>query len=179
MTAGHRILGVIVAVAGLAAGATPAIRLAAEPAARLVLPAPLQAAFFEVDGLDAEGVIVPEDQVDASVFFARFGSRWTPSSDDVRRLESGLADALIAAGARTEIHERLGEYRRQYLGVIVEGRRRILVNAFRGTAADGRDRHPDWRHRFVFVLDGGHDYWRILFDVESGDFVGFEQNGYA
>ena len=62
---------------------------------------------------------------------------------------------------------------------VVDGRRRVFVNAFIGAGSDGIDWHPSWARHAVFVLDGGHSYWRIQCDLDSGEYVDFEQNGYA
>jgi len=59
---------------------------------------------------------------------------WTPSTDDLRRLESGLAIVLDSVFRRLPIREdekrpRIDEFVRQYAGFVLEGRRLVYVSA--------------------------------------------------
>ena len=135
--------------------------------------------FAPVDVVEAEGVIIPAGRVKDTFFAPRFTEVWTPTLEDIIRLEAGLRQGLVDANARPVIYEHLANYRRQYLGCVVDGRRRVFVNAFIDAGSDGIDWHPSWARHAVFVLDGGHSYWRIQYDLDSGQYVDFEQNGCA
>jgi hypothetical protein len=79
-----------------------------------------------------------------------------------------------------KILDELVTYRRQYIGIVVDGgSRRILVNCFPGPSVDPSDFYAYWRQQPVLVLDGGFRYWRIQYDVDTGQFMEFDSNGYA
>ena len=127
---------------------------------------------------------------------------WTPTPAQVAVLESGLRAALERGlerpetlddyarehpdfadwlrGELTRILARLDDYRRQYVGVIdARGRKRILTRCFAGPAFGGGFDFERWTDEIVVVSDGGCWYWRIDYDVESGEFSDFDSNGYA
>ena len=137
-------------------------------------------AFATVQGDGFLGAIIPADRVaDMTYFFGDWQEFWTPSPDDIRSLEHGLASALFDADCAAYIRENLASYRRQYVGVVADGRRRILVNAFRFWEGEEPESHDYWRHQYVFVNDGGYYYWRIQFDVNTEKYSEFNQNGVA
>jgi hypothetical protein len=111
-------------------------------------------------------------------------SYWVPSEDDVAELEASLRDALKARlaettkepaspsrdsdiAALTHIGAHLGEYLRQYAGIVVNGGRRVLVNAF---PAD----EYCYRDALVVVEDGGPWFWTIQYDVQLHQFLHWE-----
>jgi hypothetical protein len=109
---------------------------------------------------------------------------WVPSDDDVAELEAGIRDALKARvtevttqqpsadrdaeiAALNHALEHLGESLRQYAGIVVNGARRVLVNAFPEDTYCYRD-------TLVVVDDGGPWFWRIQYDVKLRQFLHFE-----
>jgi hypothetical protein len=62
---------------------------------------------------------------------------------------------------------------RQYVPVLVAGRKLIYVNAFCGIEL------PYWRTQFVAICDGGESVWGALYDPTSGEFSDLEVNGVA
>ncbi len=116
---------------------------------------------------------------------------WTPTLSELHDLEAGLEPALEVLRTEfggsssywcretTEIIDKLDNYRVQYLGVIVKGRKRILANYFFVRPGRAGDRFSYWTRKWVWVLDGGSNYWRIQFDLGSRKFVEFRANGYA
>lgn len=100
---------------------------------------------------------------------------WTPSNEDVLNLEAGI-DAYLRqnSGAfyrEPPVWERLDEYRRQYFGFKIGGKRFIYGNYF------CNDVRMDWRGDFVMVLDGGDCYFQVEYDVEEGSFIQLMVNG--
>jgi hypothetical protein len=101
---------------------------------------------------------------------------WTPSESDVLLLERHLPDLLdvtstgcCLSGIRLTD---LGRHHRHYVGVIVEGRRLIYINAFpKGTTND-----PVVP---LFACDGGTSFWGVLFDPETATFSDLAFNGAA
>lgn len=78
------------------------------------------------------------------------------------RTESGIVGVRI---------ENPGRYHRQYLGIVIENRKFIFINAF----CD--DKPPEyWRETIVDVCDGGCS-WGVVYDVATGEFSHLEMNG--
>ena len=113
---------------------------------------------------------------------------WTPSAADVAHLEADLP--AIEGQERQSVGRpdprpmvRVGDvdlFYRQYVGVVVGGRRLIYVNSFplsqfehwpEGTPL------PDWRHEPLLVCDGGEGFWGVLYDPEARTFSGLAFNG--
>jgi hypothetical protein len=106
---------------------------------------------------------------------AKVDRGWMPEKADVDLLESHLGEIakLKPRCCVPKIADARGFYR-QYIGIVVGGRRQIYVNAF---APDPIPK--DWQSRLTFVYDGGGGYWRVLFDPVTGQFSDLETNGFA
>jgi len=156
-----------------------------------------------VRGNGYTGVIFP---VDRARMYAPFldpveDGYWEPTVRDIQKLESRLKPAL-EAGARSpillnaysalfpnqekftreqieDVRGRLSEYRRQYVGLLVKGSKRIYLNAFPNTVAGYRDDFDYWQEEFVSILDGGTRFWQIEYDVQTKQFLNFSANGDA
>jgi hypothetical protein len=130
---------------------------------------------------------------------------WQPTTATLEALEARLRPALEVGRSRPEslasmprdaearaeavwglkaaigeILAHFGEFRRQYIGIVVRGgARRVLVNCFREVAPGATEEFPAWQNRWADadrVDDGGADYWRIEYDVSSGRFLGLDVN---
>jgi hypothetical protein len=174
-----RIEGVLIAVATLACSPTePAQTAGAPTGCRNALP------LVTIHGV--RGVVLPSAVArrDLSLRRKDVEDFWVPSEDDVAELESRLHDALkgrlaevtatpesadrdaeIAALNHVLAHQ--GESLRQYAGIVVNGARRVLVNAFPEDTYCYRD-------TLVVVDDGGPWFWQIQYDVKLGQFLHFE-----
>ena len=102
---------------------------------------------------------------------------WTPAEEDVLALESGLASFLQENPDRFSAHEmpiwdRLDEYNRQYIGMVLDGRRVIYANYF-------CDSVGDWQKEFVFVADGGDCFFQFQYDVDTAEYFDLQVNGNA
>jgi hypothetical protein len=134
----------------------------------------------------ARGVVLPSNVARRDLSLRRTDGEdyWVPSEDDVAELESSLKDAIKArlAGANqeppsaerdadvaalTQIQMHLGEYVRQYAGVVVNGNRRVLLNAFPEDTYCYRD-------QLVVIRDGGAWFWTIQYDVKLHQFLHWE-----
>jgi len=123
---------------------------------------------------------------------------WTPSPADVAEMESRLPSALVrqrhaddrlqgrSTGARRDLHvfrshhigqilDHLAAYRRQYVGIVVQGEKRLFVNCFRAAP----QQHASWRQHLVDVDDGGLYYWRIQYQVDRKRFLEVDINSDA
>jgi hypothetical protein len=102
---------------------------------------------------------------------------WTPSENDVLALENGLSAYLQnnpdSFYKGTPVWERLDEYNRQYIGMILDGRKLIYANYFCDSV------ETDWRKDFVFVMDGGDCFFQFKYDVDSAEFFDLQVNGVA
>src|SRR5262245_16645479 len=149
------------------------------------------------------GVIFPVERAKAYApfLFPEEDGYWEPTAHDIQDLESRLRPALEAGArepilldaysplatngkkfAREEIEDILGalsDYRRQYVGLVVKGSRRIYLNAFPNVVAGSRDDFDYWQEDFVEVLDGGTRFWQIEYDVRTKEFMKFSANGDA
>ena len=108
---------------------------------------------------------------------------WEPSGDDVSRAEECIRRFLAAAPHDPNLkdHEKedaafvlenLEAYRRQYVGIDVDGEKRIWCNAF-----ISYDSYPDWQSAPVYVLDGGNSYWEIEYVPLKDECVRFHVHG--
>ena len=102
---------------------------------------------------------------------------WTPSENDVLTLHNELGSYLQKnsdrfEGQKTPIEERLDEYNRQHIGIILEGKKIIYANYF-------CDSVQDWRKDFVFVMDGGDCFFQFKYDVDTAEFFDLLVNGNA
>jgi hypothetical protein len=111
---------------------------------------------------------------------------WTPSREVVAEAERRLTRFLSSPppeGAeewlrRTHLYAaplilgRLPQYRRQYSGIVFEGRPAVYINCFLGNYWDDH-----WLTTPVVAEDGGHNYFQAIYRPEEGDFVRFYVNG--
>jgi hypothetical protein len=180
---------------GLLAPSALVLILSAATAAERPLPPPLPV----VTGRDFTGVVFPAAQARSErIDQPEARDYWTPSPADVAEMESRLASALVrqrdaddrlqgrSKGARRDLHvfrshhigqiiEHLAAYRRQYVGIVVRGERRLFVNCFRADP----EQHASWRQRLVDVDDGGLNYWRIQYQVDRKRFLEIDINSDA
>lgn len=120
-----------------------------------------------------EGVIVPER--DAPALDPQAEGYWTPAEVNVRALEAGLAAFLQAAApeASPELWRKQPTYKRQYAGLLRDGRRLVYASFFCDTGGE------EWRREPLFVLDGGDCFFQLTFDVERGTYGDLTVNGEA
>jgi hypothetical protein len=95
---------------------------------------------------------------------------------DVDAIEEALSKGNYLSGKLTSAPTREKDprqYYRQYVGVVVAGRKLIYVNGI-------CEKPPSyWRRALVDVCDGGACYWGVLYDPSTGEFSQFEMNGVA
>ena len=97
---------------------------------------------------------------------------WSPSEEDIHAAEAAIH--TFTEVSQPEVFTRLHKYGRQYFGIIVKGRKRIYCNFFMNPT-----NFPSRFSDYVFVLDGGNDYFRIEYDVDSKTCLNFSPNGIA
>jgi hypothetical protein len=104
---------------------------------------------------------------------------WSPTEADIHTLESGLPAYLQenkSAFYMTDapIWEQLGEYNRQYVGIILEGRKVIYASYLCQNGTDTK-----WKEQFIFVADGGVCYFKFKFDTSTREFFDLLVNSEA
>ena len=110
---------------------------------------------------------------------------WNPSPSDVKSLESNLEQisklkstdcCLLDAQIPNPSY-----YCRQYVGIIVKGRKVIYINAFvplMGTNLRTSDPNY-WRKNVIVICDGGESVWGCEYDVQNNCFYNLSINGVA
>jgi hypothetical protein len=115
---------------------------------------------------------------------------WTPSAEDIARLEPTLF-SLVNDELRREGDQygprTAASYYRQYGGLIVGGRRIIYINGVVNleqrmiamSEITRNHRSLDWRTQTFLLCDGGTTTFGVEYDVATHSFQNFQFNGYA
>ncbi len=102
-----------------------------------------------------------------------FEGTWVVTAADVREAELRLPDVSRLSGdGAVEGIGKPREYYRQYIGLVIDGRRWIYLNAFAASR-----RVPGWRSRLANLCDGGVASWGVLYDPASHRFSQLRANG--
>lgn len=131
-----------------------------------------------VSGSGYAGVIAPLDR--APIFRTGYGTQasgwWLPTAEQIAALEAGLPNYLRTFSDEQTIAlaDKVGTYKRQYAGLVIEGRALIFVNAFCFDSTDGR-----WTSEPVFVDDGGDCFFQVYWEPATGGFRELTINGEA
>ena len=107
-----------------------------------------------------------------------FEDTWSPSPADIDRMERDFARLrrLRSRGCcltNWRIRD-INSYYRQYVGVVVNGRLCIYINAFPVEPGNDLTSMPA-----THWCDGGDSYWGALYDVERRVFLELAFNGLA
>jgi hypothetical protein len=125
-----------------------------------------------------EGVIFPREQAkDFIKSFTGIDERefWTPTRADVLSMERKIEAYLKKAAARRSpnLWSKLPAYKRQYAGVVRNGRKIIFTNFFCESL------NTDWKTTAIAVADGGDCFFNVLYDTASATFSDLQINGEA
>lgn len=104
----------------------------------------------------------------------KFEETWLPAQNDVRQVEAMLSQISRLrsdSGIEGKQISEPEEYYRQHVGVVVEGRKLIYVNAI-------CEEHPPehWQDTVQDVCDGGCN-WEVVYDTVTEKFSDLEMNG--
>lgn len=123
---------------------------------------------------DFDGVIFPADMKAFQREFPKGVRYWTPQESDVLVAEKELIPFLSRSNdARAkEILSKIKTYKRQYVGVVVAGRKYIYFNLFCVAL-------NYWTREEVVVLDGGTCFFNVRFSIETRTFSNLRVNGVA
>jgi hypothetical protein len=133
------------------------------------------------------GIVVSESGVsEFSYLFDEASTRfWEPSPRDISTAEKRVRLCIVAVEDDPNLDayqqervafilENLEKYRRQYVGIEVEGAKRIWINAFFSDRL-----YVDWTRSPVDVEDGGNRYWQMEVDLLSDECINFHIQGDA
>ncbi len=107
-----------------------------------------------------------------------FSGTWEPEPEAILALEEGLRaietlEPKLCCLPGVRIQD-VSVYRRQYVGVVIGGRKLIYINAFhRDVVAD------EWKTRPIVACDGGVTFWGALYDPGTNEFFDLAINGVA
>jgi hypothetical protein len=133
------------------------------------------------------GVLISENGAsEFGYLFDKASTRfWEPSIDHVSRAEKCIRRFLVSVQhdpkldsyqkeSAAFILENLDKYRRQYVGVVVDGEKRVWCNSF---FFDGS--FPNWMRVPVDVDDGGNHFWQIEHVLLKDECINFYVHGEA
>lgn len=126
---------------------------------------------LQVAGLEA--VIIPGGQAPQyiqTMFGRQESGYWTPSQDDILKMEEQLKIYLQNFVGQNVLKD-LSSYKRQYVGIVKEESKLLLGNYFCEVSS------IDWKQQPVIVEDGGNCYFQAELDMDSGQIVYFMVNG--
>ena len=102
---------------------------------------------------------------------AKIDGSWLPTDTDIKTVESRLA-LLSQPTDGEELVKTPTDYFRQYVGVVVSGRKLIYLNAIKTESP-----MAGWQTRFVNICDGGDYFWGVIYDPATGKFSELHKNG--
>lgn len=105
---------------------------------------------------------------------------WTPNEKDIQAIELKFKKILRLKTPNRQTVSNLDKFAFQYLGLTIDGKRFIYVNAFCiGNEADDSkfQMHEKWRTDPIVMCDGGDCYWGVLFDLKKLKFKDLSING--
>jgi hypothetical protein len=144
-----------------------------------LLDTPLQVVSIE----GAEGVILPVaiagqilDQCSRTTL-GKCEGYWLPTLKDIEPIEKNLSAYVKAHPDKGYPNQwkQLDKFRRQYAGLIRNGKKTIYVNLF----PKRDDPKLYWRKGVAGACDGGPSYFGVEFDTEAGEFIHIAYNGVA
>jgi hypothetical protein len=138
-----------------------------------------------IEAPEYTGVIVSENgALEFSYLFDKASTKfWEPSTDDISRAEKCTRQFLVSVHRDPKLDayqkenvafilENLEKYRRQYVGIVVDGEKRIWCNSFLS-----EDSFPEWKRVPVDVDGGGRSFWQIEYILLKDECIDFHVHG--
>ena len=135
--------------------------------------------FFSFNVVAEETIIPPEN----IVILNTKESTWTPTAEQVDAALKKVFEFIdnpsnVNDWQKSEIQKiknKLTSYNVQFVGKEDNGNKIIWCNFF----INYEERFDYWKKGVVFVLDGGNNFWQIMYDPKSDSCYKFYSNGYA
>lgn len=107
---------------------------------------------------------------------------WNPMQSDIEKIEKNFKKLLsLKALACCLIGYKLDSlngYIIQYVGVIINKKKYIYVNAFNAGSNDYLTRFfKNWKTEPIIACDGGRGFWGVLYDIDNSTFEQLAFNG--
>jgi len=104
-------------------------------------------------------------------FISKNKEFWTPTKEQVLQAEEGIEQNLKDNPPRESpnLWRKFSKYKRQYLGITVDGHKRIYCNFY--CSGEPLSEHP------VFYDDGGDCFFHVQYDVEEQKCYALSING--
>jgi hypothetical protein len=100
---------------------------------------------------------------------------WLPSSEQIAKLEQrAVAYVGDSESKKQRAPDRIA-YHRQYVGVVVKGKRLIYGNFYPANFESSRNEASS----SVVICDGGASFWGLVFDPETNQILELRLNGEA
>jgi len=146
--------------------------------ASLVFAENLIVDFEEVKTKTIDGVIVTQDRAADFFRIRKVQGYFTPSREDVLKAESKVISYIQDTTPQSldypfvpDLDKKLRNYKRQYVGVILRGKKKIWLNFF-------CDAHEDsWKRNPYIIFGGGACFFSVLYDIKSERFSHLVING--
>lgn len=129
---------------------------------------------------EPEFTLLPASEIPAAIgYFIRTkpaAESWEPTLGEIEEVEANLSQITTLGKVDSNPGARIDDprqYFRQYLAVVVNGRRMVLLNAF----CSNQGHANDWRKHLVFALDGGKCFWHAIYDPATARFFDLKVNG--
>ena len=136
--------------------------------------------FEEIKTETIDGVIVPEHRARDFYFGNKVKGYFTPPREDILRAEAKVIDYIEDNTPQArgypfapDLDKKLANYKRQYVGIVLDAKRKIWFNFFCNAGNDSWKRNP------YSVIGGGACYFNLLYDVDSETFSDLWINGLA
>jgi len=140
---------------------------------------------ISIDGV--EGVILPLSLAPVVLFqcsrpiLGEGDSFWIPEISQIKTLEEKLPQYIFEQARGGPIFDEwkdLHRFKRQYAGIIREGKKSIYVNFF-PKADSGGYTEENWRHQVILACEGGQFFFGVEYDVQLEQFIHVASNGVA
>ncbi|MFC1588209.1 hypothetical protein ACFL54_07860 [Planctomycetota bacterium] len=140
--------------------------------------------FYPIQSETISGVIVPEEE--GFCFSVTEPEYWTIENDfDFENLDDQLEKYLKVELeylvqkqeiVNTDLLAKFRAYKRQYVGIYADGKKRIFINFFDSEAFSDE---TNWKNNPIVVDDGGDAFFQVQFDLASKEFMFLCINGEA
>jgi hypothetical protein len=121
-----------------------------------------------------------------------FSDTWEPSKEEIEKMETNLSKIkklkVKKCCIKGEKIENPEEFYMQYIGIIVEGKKLIYINAFSEHGIMQMVQNEDssftltksdkWKKSAVIICDGGNE-WGVLYNPKKKKFFDLAINGIA
>jgi hypothetical protein len=138
--------------------------------------------FTPVKILGKKGVIVTQAFLRTSGLSAE--GFWKPKRSQLKEIERALPiflrkekESRPSLAELSQVVALAPKYRRQYVGMILNGRKVIWINCIPRKPDDGVDPFEKWNSELVDVSDGGPNFWGVVYDTERHSFDKLIVNG--